>query len=184
MGAIGLVSAGTVAAVLLLGSSAVGLGQEETSDEGGQYLYGEVAGFLHHNVENPLDCDIGFTSEETGTGSATLLGAVTLTGRNCYVPTDTYQNMTKGVIIVTAESGDVLELEGRDGNCLPDDVPTPGGVYSCSIRDVIVSGTGALEGASGEIHGIAYTTNMQSDHPDAAPGDVPFRLIFEGLVEY
>jgi hypothetical protein len=184
MRAIRRVSAGTVAAVLLLGSSTVVLGQERASDEDGRYLFGEVAGFLHHNVDNPLDCDIGFTSEETGTGTSTLLGTVTVIGRNCYVPTDTYQNMTKAVLTITAENGDVLELEGRDGNCLPDDVPAPGGVYSCSITDVVVSGTGAFEGASGEVHGIAYTTNAQSDHPDAAPGDVPFRLIFEGLIEY
>lgn len=179
-----LVSAGTAAAVLLLGVAPVALSGEEATGEGRHYLYGEVEGFFHHNEDNPLDCAIGFTSEETANGTSTLLGATTLTARNCYVPTDTYQNMTHGVVTLTGENGDVLELEATTGNCLPDDVSTPGGVYSCLMITDITSGTGGFEGAGGEIVALAYTTNVQADHPDAAPGDTPLRMIFEGLVEY
>ena len=184
MRAIRLVSVSAAAAVAVLVTSSVVLGQGEVAEDGQHYLYGEVEGFFHHDMENPLGCDIGFTSVETGSGTSTLLGATTVASHNCYVPTDTYQNMTHGVMTLTGENGDTLELEERTGNCLPDDVPTPGGVYSCVIVSTITAGSGGLEGASGEIVALAYITNVQSDHPDAAPGDVPMRMIFEGLIDY
>ena len=184
MRAIRLVSVSAAAAVATLVTSSVVLSQEEDAEKGQRYLYGEVEGYFHHNTDNPLGCDIGFTSEETGSGTSTLLGATTVESHNCYVPTDTYQNMTHGVIILNGENGDTLELQERSGNCLPDDVPTPGGLYSCVIVSTITAGSGGLEGASGEVIALAYITNVQSDHPDAAPGDVTMRMIFEGLVDY
>jgi len=177
-----LVLAGTAAAVLLIGWSPVVLGQEDIVD-GPRYIYGEAEGYLHANEDNPLGCDIGMTSEVTAYGESPQLGAVTISQVNCYVPTDTLDNVQLGTITYTFESGDTLAGTGS-GDCIPDDVPEPGGFYSCWGTTIITGGTGVFEDASGEIHSIAYTFNAQSDHPDAAPGDVPATMLFEGLVEY
>jgi hypothetical protein len=182
MRAIRLVATGTVAAVLLLSASTVGLGQEEAVGEGPRYFYGEAEGFLHPDTDNPLGCDIGFTSDITMFGQSTLLGATTIRQVNCYVPTATLHNMQLAVLTYTGESGDTLTGAGV-GDCIPDDVPEAGGFYSCWMVIDITGGTGAFEGASGELHALGYTINAQSDHPDAAPGDTPARTLFEGLVE-
>ena len=93
MRAIRLVLAGTVAAVLLLGSSTVVLGQEDVGDEGPQYFFGELEGFLHPDEDNPHDCAIGITSDSMIFGETELLGATTVRQVNCYVPTDTLHNI-------------------------------------------------------------------------------------------
>jgi len=178
-----LVSAGTAAAVLLLGSSTVVLGQEDVVDEGPRYFFGELEGFFHPDMDNPLGCDIGFTSDSTVFGETELLGSTTSRQLNCYVPTATLENLQLGTWTVTGEAGD--SMSGTvSGDCIPDDVPEPGGFYSCPGTIIITDGTGVFEGATGEIRIIGYTTNAQSDHPDAAPGDTPARMIFEGLIEY
>jgi hypothetical protein len=168
--------------VLLIGWSPVVLGQEDIVD-GPHYIYGEAEGYLHPNEDNPLGCDIGMTSELTLSGESTLLGATTIRQVNCYVPTTTLENTRFVTITYTGESGDTLTGTGS-GDCIPDDVSEPGGFYSCWGTTTITGGTGVFEGASGEIHAIAYTFNTQSDHPDAEPGDVPATVLFEGLVEY
>ena len=184
MRSIRLLAAGATTVVLVFCSAVAVMAQEEAEEGPSPYLFGEVEGFLHHNAENPLGCDIGFTSDTTGTGTSTLLGATTLSARNCYVPTDTYQNMTNVVMTLTGETGDVLEFEGRTGNCLPDMTTEAGGVFTCPGTVVVTGGSGAFEGASGEIHTVAYTTNAEAKQPDAVPGDAPFRMIFEGLIDY
>ncbi len=180
MRAIRLVATGTATAILLLGASSVGLGQEG-ADDARQYFSGEAEGYLHPNEDNPLGCDIGMTSEVTAYGESPQLGAITIRQVNCYVPTDTLDNVQLGTITYTFESGDTL-AGTASGDCIPDDVPEPGGFYSCWGTTIITGGTGVFEGASGEIHAIAYTFNAQSDHPDAAPGDVRAMMLFEGLV--
>jgi len=181
MRAMRLVAPGTAAVMLLLGASSVGFGQEGADVDGPQYFYGEVEGYLHANEDNPLGCDIGMTSEVTAYGESPQLGAITISQVNCYVPTDTLDNVQLATITYTFESGDTLAGTGS-GDCIPDDVPEPGGFYSCWGTTIITGGTGVFEDASGEIHSIAYTFNAQSDHPDAAPGDVPATMLFEGLV--
>jgi hypothetical protein len=183
MTSITLLTAGTTAATLLLGPPTVALGQEEVAGEGPHYLFGEVAGYLHPNEDNPLGCDVGFTSENTLYGESTLLGATTVRQVNCYVPTDTLDTIKLITVTYTAESGDTLTATGS-GDCIPDVVSEPGGFFSCWGTTTITGGTGAFEGATGEIHAMAYTFNTQSDHPEAAPGDVPISMLFEGLVEY
>ena len=125
MRAIRLVSAGTAAAVLLLGSSTVVLGQEEVADEGPRYFYGEmVDGIFHPDEDNPLGCDIGMTSDVTYFGESTLLGPTTVRQINCYVPTETLLNVQGVAITFAGESGDTLTGTGS-GDCIPDDVPEP-----------------------------------------------------------
>ncbi len=183
MRAIKPVMVGTAAVFLLLGSSTTVLGEEEVAAEGPQYIYGEAEGFFHPDTDNPLGCDIGVTSDATTFGESTLLGATTIRQMNCYVPTDTLDNVQLATWTFAGESGDTLTGSGS-GDCIPDDVPEAGGFYSCWFAITITGGTGALEGASGEIHGLGYTINTQSDHPDAAHGDTPARMLFEGLIEY
>ena len=180
-----LASAGAVVATLLLGASTIALSQNETVDQGPRYLYGEFEGFLHPDPKNPFECGVGFTSDSTLFGEIEPLGASTLRQVNCYVPTDTLGNVQDVVWTITGESGDILSAVGvESGDCIPDDVPDAGGFYSCWGSMAVTGGTGAFEGASGEIHVLAYTWNTQSDHPDAAPGDTPAMMIVEGLLEY
>ena len=179
------VLAAAVAAVFLLGSSAVALGQAEDASEGPRYFYGELEGFLHPDVDNPFECGVGFTSDSMLFGQTELLGATTIRQVNCFVPSDTLDNVQGLVITITAENGDTLTGEGAgNGDCIPDHVPDAGGYYSCWGAFGITGGTGDFEGASGEIHTIVYTWNTQSDHPDAAPGDTPVMALLEGLVDY
>jgi hypothetical protein len=183
MRVIRLMVAGTVAAVLLLGSSTVVLGQEDARDESPQYFFGELEGFFHPDETNPHDCAIGITSDSMSFGQTELLGATTVRQVNCYVPTETLHNIQDAVYTITGESGDALTAIGS-GDCIPDDVPEAGGFYSCWATITITGGTGVFGEASGEIHAIGYTWNTQSDHEDAAPGDTPARMLLEGLIEY
>ena len=185
MRVIRLAAAGTATAVLLLGSSSVVLGQEDAASEDPRYFYGELEGYLHPDPDNPFGCEVGFTSDSMLFGESTLLGATTLRQLNCYVPSDTLNTAQLGTWTITGESGDTLTgSENGSGDCIPDEVHEPGGFYSCWGEITITGGTGAFEGATGEVHALVYTWNSQSDHPDAAHGDTPASMIFEGLVEY
>ena len=182
MRAIRVLAVGVAATVVLLGPAAMN-GQEDAADEGSHYLFGEVEGFLHPDEANPFGCEVGFTSDSTLFGDLTLLGATTVKQVNCFVPDDILDTIQLGELTYTAESGDMLTGTGS-GNCIPHEVLEPGGVYTCTITTTITGGSGAFEGATGKIHAIGYSFNTQSDHPDAAPGDVGVRMLVEGLIEY
>jgi hypothetical protein len=185
MRAIRLASAGTAAAVLLLATPSDVLGQAEPVGEDPRYFYGELEGFLHPDTDNPFGCEVGFTSDSTLFGESTLLGTTTLRQVNCYVPADTLGNVQDAVFTFTGESGDTLSGAALEaGDCIPDDATDAGDYYSCWGKLAITGGTGAFDGASGEIHIFAYTWNTQSDHPEAAPGDVPAMVLLEGLIDY
>ncbi len=179
-----LLLSGAVTTVLLLGSTGLAVGQEEAEEGPSPYFFGTVEGVLHHDVENPLGCEIGFTSHSMLTGESTLLGATTVDAVNCYVPTDTLYNMQQGAITFTGENGDTLTAEGVAGDCIPDWVAEPGGTWTCPFTMMVTGGTGTYEGASGEIHGISYVTNVHTDDADKELVDAPTTFMFEGLVEY
>jgi hypothetical protein len=185
MRTIRLLLTGAATAALMLGSTTLAMGQEETTLEGpSPYFYGEVEGFLHHDMENPLDCAIGFTSDSTLTGESTLLGATTVRLVNCYVPTDTLSNAQGGVLTFTGENGDTITASGGTGDCIPDWVAEPGGLWTCPFTTFVTGGTGAFEGATGEIHGISYVENVHEDADIKEGADAPGSITFEGLVEY
>ena len=176
-----LLLSGAATTALVLGSTTVAIGQEEAADEAqGPYFFGAAEGLLHHDMENPLDCAIGFTSDSTLTGDSTL-GPVTIHQVNCYVPTDTLRNTPDGSITYTFDNGDTLSGT-IDGDCVPDMVMDPDGVYTCVGLTRIDGGTGGLEGASGEIRGIAFLDNVHDEATETIP-DAPYRITFVGLVE-
>ena len=157
--------------------------QEEAGAGSSEYLYGEVEGFLHHDMVNPLGCDVGFTSHATGSGVSTLLGPTTVEQWNCYVPTDTFVNSANASISFSGEGSDSL-AGTMPINCLPDWTEAAGDVFTCISEITVTGGTGAYEGASGTIHAVGFVTNADSKDPAAAPGDAPYEVVFEGLIEY
>ena len=177
-----LMTAFVAAVVLLLGGALTALAQEEAEAGPGQYLYGEVEGLLHHDMDNPLGCELGFTSDSTLNGESTL-GALTVRAVNCYVITDTYDNTTDGTVTYTFEDGSTIEGT-LTGNCLPDWTDEAGGVFTCIGLTTVTGGTGVYEGATGTIEAVGFVHNVHAKDPDAVPGDAPYELIFEGLIEY
>jgi hypothetical protein len=170
---------------LMLGATTLAIGQEETAEEGpSPYFFGKVEGFLHHDMDNPLGCEIGFTSDTTFTGETTLLGATTVHVLNCYVPADTLNNIQDTVVVFTGENGDTLTASGGTGDSIPDWVAEPGGVWTSPFTTFVTGGTGAFEGASGEIHGINYVENVHTDAEAKELVDAPSNMVFEGLIEY
>ncbi|MGD8486809.1 MAG: hypothetical protein PVG27_06120 [Chloroflexota bacterium] len=176
-----LLAASVTTAALVLGPSTTALAQEQAEEGPSPYLYGEVEGLLHHDMDNPLDCAVGFTSDSTLSGGSTL-GPLTVRMVNCYVPTDTFDNTSDGTVTYTFESGDTIEGTAT-GNCLPDWTDEEGGVFTCIGVTTVSGGTGAYEGATGTIHAVGFVRNVHPKDPDALPGDAPYELIFEGLVE-
>ena len=170
-----LLTAATTTA-LVLGSTNLAVGQSS-------YFYGEVEGFLHHDMDNPLGCDIGFTSHATAAGESTLLGPTAVKQMNCYVPTDTFDNAADATISFTGEDGDSI-AGTMPFNCLPDWTEAAGGVFTCVGEITVTGGTGVYEGATGTICAVGFVTNAASKDPAAAPDDAPYELIFEGLIEY
>jgi hypothetical protein len=185
MRTIKLLLSGAIATVLLLSSTALAVGQEEAVDEGpSPYFFVTAEGFLHHDMENPLGCEIGFTSHSTLTGESTLLGATTVDAVNCYVPTDTLNNMQDGAITFTGENGDTLTGVALTGDCIPDWVAEPGATWTCPFTMMVTGGTGTYDGASGELHAISYVTNVHTDDANEETVDAPTTMMLEGLVEY
>jgi hypothetical protein len=102
---------------------------------------------------------------------------------NCYVPAETFNNTSDGTVTYTFESGD--SIEGTvTGNCLPDWTDEEGGVFTCIGVTEVTGGTGIYEGVTGAIHAVGFVHNVHSKDPDALPGDAPYELIFEGLIDY
>lgn len=179
-----LLLAGATTVALMLGTTTLTLCQEEADEGPSPYFYGEVEGYLHHDLDNPLGCDIGFTSDSTLTGESTLLGPTTVKMMNCYVPTDTLNNAQGGVLTFVGENGDTLTASGGTGDCIPDWVGEPDGVWTCPFTTFVTGGTGAFEGATGEIHGINYVENVHTEPDDKEMVDAPGTMVFEGLIEY
>ena len=183
-----LLITGAATTALVLGSVALVVGQDEATEEAegapSPYFFGEVEGYLHHDMENPLGCAIGFTSDSTLVGETTLLGPTTVRLTNCYVPTDTLGNAQDGVLTFTGESGDTITARGGTGDCIPDWVDEPGGVWVCPITTFVTGGSGAFEGATGEIHGISYVENVHEGSDVNEQVDAPASMVFEGLVQY
>ena len=178
-----LLLTGAATAALLLGSTTQAVSQEEATAEGpSPYFFGEFEGSLHHDMENPLGCEIGFTSDTTMTGESTLLGATTVHMVNCYVPTDTLSNVHDSVVTLTGEDGDTLTVSGGWGDSIPDWVADPDGVWTTVFTASVTDGTGAFEGATGEIHGVNYVENVHVE--GEAPGDAHGSMIIEGIIEY
>ena len=173
----------TATAALTLAVGAPALAQDEAGEGSDPYFYGEVEGYLHHDMDDPLGCDIGFTSHAVATGESTLLGPTTVEQLNCYVPTDTFQNSTDATISFTGEGGESIACALRF-NCLPDWTEEAGGVFTCIGEASVTGGTGAYEDAAGTIHAVGFVTNSDSKDPGAAPGDASYELVFEGLIEY
>lgn len=168
--------------VLTVGAGASALAQEE-AEAPSPYFFGTAEGFLHHDLDNPLGCDVGFTSDSTLTGESTLLGATTVKQLNCYVPTDTFDNTSDGTVTFTGENGDSI-TGTMTANCLPDWTAEEGGVFTCIGEVPVTGGTGAFEGATGTIYAVGVITNVHSKDPDVPPEDAPSELIFEGLIDY
>jgi hypothetical protein len=173
----------TVATTLTLAIGAIAVAQDDAGEDTGEYFYGEAEGYLHHDTDNPLGCDVGFTSHAMATGESTLLGAISVEQQHCYVPTDTYVNSAGANISFTGEGGDSL-TGTMPINCLPDWTEAAGDVFTCIGEITITGGTGAYEGATGTIHAVGFVTNATSKAAGAEPSDAPYELVFEGLVDH
>ena len=100
------------------------------------------------------------------------------------MPTDTLSNAQDAVLTFTGENGDTITASGGTGDCIPDWVAEPGGLWTCPFATFVTGGTGAFEGATGEIHGISYVENVHEDADIKEEADAPGSITFEGLVEY
>ena len=69
-----------------------------------------------------------------------------------------------------------------DGNCIPDFSMEPGGTFECVGEFTITGGTGAYEGASGRLVGVAtYMNTGFTDEGQMRAAPTEWR--FEGIVE-
>jgi hypothetical protein len=88
------------------------------------------------------------------------------------------------VVTFTGENGETLTASRGTGDSIPDWVAEPGGVWTSPFATLVTGGTGAFEGARGEIHGINYVENVHIDADAKELVDAPSSMMFEGLIEY
>ena len=163
-------------------------------DDGGvpdPYLAGTLSGTLAPDYDDPFECGpivlpdgtemppvtmVGSTA-----GMTTLLGEVTMTSMNCYSPLDVMANIPEATFTLTGSDG---ELGGTwTGDCAPSFVTEPTETYLCHGLLLVTEGTGAFEGASGQIA-------MMSEHwyagidADGGENPMPTGVRLEGLIEY
>ena len=73
---------------------------------------------------------------------------------------------------------------GGWGDSIPDWVAEPDGVWTTPFTTLVTGGTGAFEGATGEIHGINFVENAHTDDEAKEMVDAPATMMFEGLIDY
>jgi hypothetical protein len=161
------------------------------ADEHAQPIGGLARGLTIQNYENPMGCADWVlpdgatmpapTHESTVVGVTTLLGPTTMTANACYSTADMFTNIVGGEWAMAGEGEDGLS-GSYEGNCIPDFSMDPGATWECIGEFTITAGTGAYEGASGLIVGVATYVDTGFTE-DGQMRTVPTEWRMEGMVE-
>ena len=191
MRALKLALAGSISLVLLIGAVGAATAQDDemASDP---YLAGRLAGTLAPDYEDPYGCGPmvmpdgtempPFTMVGTTVGMTTLLGESTMTSMNCYSPGDVMANIPQATFTLAGSDGD--EISGTwTGDCTPSFVTEPTETYLCHGLLLVTDGTGAFDGATGQIvmmseHWYAGFDEERGENP------MPTAVRLEGLIDY
>ena len=160
------------------------------ADEHVEVMGGVVNGVMTQDYENPMGCAEWVLADGTimpapthnvnATGMTNLLGSTTLTTAACYDAANMFENVVDGQWTMAGEGED--SLSGTyDANCVPDFSPQTGVPWECFGEWAITDGTGAYEGASGRLGGVA-TFMGTGFSEDGLMLTVPTEMRFEGIV--
>lgn len=152
---------------------------------------GVVNGIMVQDYENPMGCAEWVMPDGTtmpapthltsATGVTDLLGPTTVSLRACYSAADMFQNVSDGQWTMAGEGEDGLSGT-YSANCIPDFSMDTGTPWECVAEFTVTGGTGAYDGASGRLTGIA-TFMGTGFSEEGLMRAVPSEMRFEGIVE-
>ena len=134
---------------------------------------GKVAGAAH--VEPDSSCPIGLRTVSEASGTASHLGAVSISASHCTPVADV---LADGEWTFVAANGDKLYMT-YTGTCSPFPLPPVGETITCHTQNTIVGGTGRFTNATGEVHVTGLVTWTGFGAPF-----LPASFTWDGTISY